>query len=125
MSPPPPTRELRDTRLAWLLMTPALALLAVLALAPLLATIRESFFSHDLRLPWLGRSFAGLGNYVEAARDARFRQAVAHTAGFTLATVAMELVLGLLLALTLDALLRFRGVARVVVPRSRSARRVT
>lgn len=107
--------EIRETRLAWLLMTPTLALLAVMALGPLVATIWESLFSHDLRLPWLGRTFIGLGNYTEAASDARFRQALAHTVGFTVTTVAIELVLGLLLALMLDVLLRFRGFARVLV----------
>jgi ABC-type sugar transport system permease subunit len=96
-------------------MTPTLALLAVMALGPLVATIWESLFSHDLRLPWLGRTFIGLGNYTEAASDARFRQALAHTVGFTVTTVAIELVLGLLLALMLDALVRFRGLARVLV----------
>lgn len=109
------TLESRDARLAWLLIAPAFALLAVMALGPLLATVWESLFSHDLRLPWLGRTFVGLGNYVEAASDARVRQALAHTLGFTLITVAIELVLGLLLALVLDALLRFRGLARVLV----------
>ena len=109
------TLEVRETRLAWVLMTPTLALLAVMALGPLVATIWESLFSHDLRLPWLGRTYIGLGNYTEAASDARFRQALAHTVGFTVTTVAIELVLGLLLALMLDALLRFRGLARVLV----------
>ena len=107
--------EIRETRLAWLLVTPTLVLLALMALGPLLATVWESFFSHDLRLPWLGRTFIGLGNYLEAASDVRFRQALVHTAGFTLTSVAIELVLGLLLALVLDALLRFRGLARVLV----------
>ena len=105
----------REALLAWVLMMPALGLLAVVAAGPLLATIWESFFSHDLRLPWLGRPFVGLGNYLEAASDPRFRQALLHTASFTFASVAMELVLGLLLALVLDALLRFRGLSRVVV----------
>ena len=109
------TLEVRETRLAWVLMTPTLALLAVMALGPLVATIWESLFSHDLRLPWLGRTYIGLGNYTEAASDARFRQALAHTVGFTVTTVAIEFVLGLLLALMLDALLRFRGLARVLV----------
>jgi len=109
------TLDTRDVRLAWLLMTPALGLLAVMAAGPLLATIWESFFSHDLRLPWLGRPFVGAGNYLEAVSDPRFQQALAHTIGFSLASVALELVLGLLLALVLDALLRFRGLARVVV----------
>jgi ABC-type sugar transport system permease subunit len=113
--PPSRTLEARERRLAWLLMMPALGLVAVVAAGPLLATIWESLFLHDLRLPWLGRPFVGLRNYLEAASDPRFRQALTHTAVFTLASVAIELVIGLMLALTLDGILRLRGLARVVV----------
>jgi ABC-type sugar transport system permease subunit len=109
------TLAVREARLAWLLMMPALTLLAILAVGPLLATIWESLFSHDLRLPWLGRPFIGLGNYLEAGSDRRFRQALVHTAGFTLVSVTIELLLGLLMAVALDSLLRFRGIARVAV----------
>jgi ABC-type sugar transport system permease subunit len=96
-------------------MMPALALLAIVAAGPLVAAIWESLFQHDLRLPWLGRPFVGFGNYLEAVSDPRFRQALTHTVGFTLASVAIELVLGLMIALALDALVRFRGLARVLV----------
>jgi ABC-type sugar transport system permease subunit len=96
-------------------MAPALVLLAIVAVGPLLATIWESLFQHDLRLPWLGRQFIGIGNYVEAVSDPRMRQALLHTAGFTLVSVTLELVLGLALALALDALSRLRGLARVLV----------
>lgn len=109
------TLEAREARLAWILMTPALVLLAVLAAGPLAATIWESLFRHDLRLPWLGRPFVGFGNYMEAAADPRFQQALAHTAAFTFASVAIELAAGLMLALALDALVRLRGLARVLV----------
>jgi ABC-type sugar transport system permease subunit len=112
---PGPTLERREARLAWLLMTPALGVLVILAAGPLLATIWESLFRHDLRLPWLGRPFNGLGHYTAALADPRFREALLHTAGFTIASVGLELVFGLLLALAMDALLRLRGLARVIV----------
>jgi ABC-type sugar transport system permease subunit len=117
MSARPRVRTLaaREARLAWLLMAPALAVLILVAAGPLLATIWESLFRHDLRLPWLGRPFAGLGNYIDAAGDPRFRQALVHTAGFTAVSVTLELVFGLLLALALDAMLRGRALARIIV----------
>jgi ABC-type sugar transport system permease subunit len=101
--------------LAWLLLAPALILLATIAAGPLLVTIWESLHLHDLRMPWLGRPFIGLDNYRAALGDSRLREAVLHTAGFTLVSVSLELVLGMALALALDALLRGRGLARVVV----------
>lgn len=105
----------RDTRLAWALMAPALLLLAALGVLPLAATIAESFFQHDLRLPWLGRPYIGFANYREAVFDPRLREALAHTAAFTAVTVGLELVAGLGLALALDALGRRRGAARLIV----------
>lgn len=112
---PSTTLDAREARLAWLLMMPTLALLAIMAAGPLLATIWESLFRHDLRLPWLGRSFVGLGNYLEAAADPRFRQALTHTVIFTLVSVAIELIVGLMLALALDGLVRLRSLARVLI----------
>jgi ABC-type sugar transport system permease subunit len=105
----------REARLAWRLMAPLLVTLAVGAVAPLAGTLWESLHRHDLRLPWLGRPFIGLGNYTEALADPRFLAALAHTLGFALASVALELVFGLLLALALDALVRGRAVARLIV----------
>jgi len=105
----------RESRLAWQLMAPALGVLAVVAAGPLLAAAWEATHLHDLRLPWLGRPFVGLANFAEALADARFRDALGHTAAFTALTVSLELACGLALALALDALTRGRAIARVVV----------
>jgi ABC-type sugar transport system permease subunit len=101
--------------LAWLFSAPALLVLALVALGPLLGTFWESLHQHDLRMPWLGRPFIGLDNYFEALRDPRFRGALAHTAFFTAATVLVELGLGLVLALALHRAYRGRGLLRLVV----------
>jgi ABC-type sugar transport system permease subunit len=94
---------------------PALVVLALIALGPLLGTFWESLHQHDLRMPWLGRPFIGLDNYSEALRDPRFRGALAHTAFFTATTVLIELGLGLVLALALHRAYRGRGLVRLVV----------
>jgi ABC-type sugar transport system permease subunit len=109
------TRTARDTRLAWMLMAPALLLLALVAAGPVAAAFWKSLHAHDLRLPWLGRPFAGAGNYLAAAADDRFQAALAHTLAFTAMSVALELILGLVLALALHTLTRGRGLARAVV----------
>jgi ABC-type sugar transport system permease subunit len=105
----------RDASLAWLLLAPALVLLTAVAVGPLLVTIWEAFHLHDLRMPWLGRPFVGLGNYRTAMMDARLHEAVLHTVGFAVASVSLELVLGMALALALDALSRGRAAARIIV----------
>lgn len=105
----------RDARLAWTLLAPALLLLAGIAVAPLLATVWESLHHHDLRMPWLGRPFIGLDNYYAALSDHRLREAVVHTLLFAVASVSLEIVFGMALALALDTVIRARGIARVIV----------
>jgi ABC-type sugar transport system permease subunit len=104
--------ERAERRLGWLMVAPALLVLAGLAVLPLLWTVWESMHLHDLRMPWRGRPFVGLEQYAELARDARFGAALLHTAVFTAVTVAIELVLGLILALAMQRVTRARGAVR-------------
>ena len=104
-----------ERRLALGLLLPALVTIALVAIFPLVYTAWESLHRHDLRMPWLGRPFVGLGNYTELLANHRFWAALGQTGFFTLATVTLELALGLVLALGLDRSFRGRGVARVVV----------
>ena len=106
--------ERQEARLAWWLCLPALAIMGLIAIFPLAWTVWESLHVHDLRMPWRGRPFVGLANYVEVLSDGRFWSALAHTACFTLATVTLELVFGLLLALALHRTFRGRGLVRTV-----------
>jgi ABC-type sugar transport system permease subunit len=101
-----------EARTAWLLCTPALLTIVVVALFPLAWTFWDSFHLHDLRMPWRGRPWVGLANYLEALADARFWGALAHTAFFAAASVTLELLLGLALALGLHRAFRGRGLAR-------------
>jgi ABC-type sugar transport system permease subunit len=98
-----------------LLILPALAAIALVAIAPMAWTVWESLHLHDLRMPWLGRPFIGIDNYVEALSDVRLRGAVLHTAGFVLLSVTVELLLGLVFALAMSRALRGRGLIRVIV----------
>ncbi len=107
--------EAADARLAWCCIAPALLVIVAIALVPLAWAAWASLHRNDLRMPWLGQSFVGLGNYAEAAGDARFRESLAHTGLFTAVSVAMELVLGLCLALGLHRAARLRGVIRMAV----------
>ena len=107
--------ESDERRVGWTLVTPALAIILLVALFPLGWTLWESLHQHDLRMPWLGRPFVGLGNYLAIARDARFRDALGHTAFFAAVTVSLELVLGLALALAMNRALRLRGLLRATV----------
>jgi ABC-type sugar transport system permease subunit len=104
----------REERLAWALVTPSLLIILVMALVPVVWALWESLHVHDLRMPWLGRPFVGLANYAEAIAQARFWQAVGHTALFVFISVSLELALGLALALVLHRAGRGRGFLRTV-----------
>jgi multiple sugar transport system substrate-binding protein len=101
-----------EERTGWLLVAPAVVALAAIALVPLAWTAWEALHAHDLRVPERGRPFVGVANFVELGGDARMWSALGHTALFTVITVALELVLGLALALVLQ---RMRGVRAIAL----------
>ena len=107
--------EQQEARIAWGLVLPALLTILLVALFPLVWTAWESLHLHDLRMPWLGRPFVGLDNYVEAFQDPRFWGALGHTAFFAVTSVGLELILGLWLALALNRAFRGRGLVRAAV----------
>ena len=104
-----------DTRIAWIFVAPAIGTIALVAIFPLGWTVWESLHRHDLRMPWLGEPFIGLENYLDLARDPRFWSALAHTAFFASVSVALELFLGLVLALAMNRVFRGRGAVRAAI----------
>ncbi|MBP7775741.1 MAG: sugar ABC transporter permease [Acidobacteria bacterium] len=108
-------RSASERRLAWTLATPALAVIALVALFPILWTFWESLHLHDLRMPWLGRPFVGAANYREVLGTPRVWSALGHTGVFVAATLTLELSAGLLLAMALDRVTRARGLVRTAV----------
>ena len=86
------------------------------ALFPLAWTFWESLHLHELRMPWLGRPFIGLGNYRRAAARSRASGPRSATpALFAVVSVSLELLLGLLLALAMNRAFRGRGLVRAAV----------
>jgi multiple sugar transport system permease protein len=99
----------RRRRFGMLLVAPALASLGLLTVYPGLYVL---WLSLQHRIPVFGIStFAGLGHFTFLAQDARFWSAVQTTGLFTLISVAIELGLGVLVALALQAQRRGRRLA--------------
>lgn len=94
--------------LPWLLLSPALVLLALLTFYPLGRTLGLSFFATDYG--FAGAKFIGFENYLDLMGDRFFVQAVRNTVVFTLAATALEVGLGLALALLLDRAFPGRGL---------------
>jgi multiple sugar transport system permease protein len=98
-----------DRRLAWLLLSPALLVLATLTVYPALWVL---WLSLQYRIPVFGIArWAGLEHFAFLAVDTRFWNAAWVTGLFTVASVALEGGLGLLIALALRGQRRGRRVA--------------
>ena len=106
----------RERRQALLLVAPAVAVLALVALYPLGAALLLSL--QRVVLVFGEREFIGLANYRFLLHDARFWSALGNTAYFTLLAVSLELALGLPLALALHARFPGRGLFRagILIP---------
>ncbi|WP_378948441.1 carbohydrate ABC transporter permease [Mesorhizobium sp. ANAO-SY3R2] len=93
----------QDGILPYLLLAPALLLLGLLTLAPLVYSILMSLF--EAKLGHGMGSFVGLGNFFAVLAEARFWNAALNTLVWVAASVAAELFLGVLLAVLLNNLL--------------------
>jgi multiple sugar transport system permease protein len=92
-------REIEERRAAVVFVAPAVVTLAALTVGPALWVF---WLSLRQRVPVFGiDDFVGLAHYLFLAGDARFWSAVRATLGFTVASVALELLLGLAVALAL------------------------
>jgi multiple sugar transport system permease protein len=99
----------RDRRLAWTLLAPALVVLATVTAYPV---ARVLWLSLERRVPVFGiAEVVGLANYRFLAGDGAFWNAAWITLGFTVASVALEVVLGLAAALAVGAQARWRGAS--------------
>jgi multiple sugar transport system permease protein len=106
----------RERRQAYLLVAPAVLVLAGVALYPILAAVWLSL--HRFILVFGERRFTGLDNFAFLLSDARFWAALGNTAYFTLVAVTVELLLAVPLALLLNRAFPGRGLLRasVLVP---------
>ncbi|WP_445637982.1 Sugar ABC transporter permease [Nostoc sp. DSM 114161] len=105
------TLRSREQRTAWILLTPALLLLLFVFAYPILRAFWLSVFTRNLGTE-LQPVFSGLDNYVRMVGDGRFWQSLWATTTFTTASVLLELLLGLLIALVLNQAFFGRGIVR-------------
>jgi ABC-type sugar transport system permease subunit len=96
------------------LLVPAAIVVFGVVLYPVARTFVISLFDVDSPLPG-SYPFVGLSNYARAFRDPAFYPVLGHTLYFTLLSTAAELVLGIAVALLLNAPLRARWFWRSLV----------
>ncbi|HEX8511149.1 MAG TPA: sugar ABC transporter permease, partial [Propionibacteriaceae bacterium] len=122
-------------RLAWMLLAPTLLVIIVVAGIPVLLSIRESFFQTNsgvdpnTGLVAAGETFTGLTNFTNIFTQqtvvtgsygemGRFWNAFWNTTAFTVICVALETVLGVIMALIMAKAFTGRGIVRagILVP---------
>lgn len=102
------------TRLAWVYLAPLLVTLALVAAWPLLRTI--AFSLTDANLSDLSQwQFVGIDNYAYLLSDPLWWRAVSNTLLFTVLSVGLETILGLVIALTINAHMPGRGLVRAAI----------
>jgi multiple sugar transport system permease protein len=91
---------------------PASVLLLAVVCYPILRTISLSLV-HENLAGGFRPEFAGLDNFARILVDSRFRGSFATTLFFTLFSVGAEFLIGLLLALSMSSLRKWRSLVRV------------
>ncbi|WP_181034109.1 carbohydrate ABC transporter permease [Arthrobacter sp. GMC3] len=115
--------QLGEGRMAALLLSPTAVVLALVIAYPLISAIHQSLYADQTGIDadgfvTEGETFVGLGNYLNLLTgDAgdRFLNAFANTTFFTLTTVSLETILGLILALAMNRAFRGRSFLRASI----------
>ncbi|MBE9182770.1 sugar ABC transporter permease [Oculatella sp. LEGE 06141] len=107
------TIRAREQRTGWILIAPALLVLALVYAYPILRSFWLSLFTQNLGTG-LEPVFSGLDNYARMFQDGRFWQSIFNTSVFTFSAIILELILGMGIALVLDQSIRGRGLVRTI-----------
>jgi multiple sugar transport system permease protein len=111
------TADRAERRLARRMVAPAMILIAIVAVYPVCYAIWLSLHEYSVRVPGLSRWAGSLGlrNYQTALQSSEFWDAFKTTFIFTAASVTLELVLGLAMAIAMHSAFKGRGVLRTVI----------
>lgn len=90
-----------DKFVCWAFLTPTLIFLGITALFPLLYSFYLSFFRLKLNLPNQTPTFVGLENYLKMFTDSMLHVSTWNTIVFACISVALEVVLGLMVAMVI------------------------
>lgn len=95
---------------AWLFVLPALLVFTALVIAPILWSMSLSL----VRWNGLGKQvFVGFGNYLQMLRDKVFIEAFFNTLFFSVVGSAVQLLIGMAMAVSLLSIRSFRNLIRV------------
>jgi ABC-type sugar transport system permease subunit len=99
----------------WRFLLPSCVFVFLFSLYPIVESFRLSFYRLILTLPWLGQRFVGWENYRDLATDPVALNSLVTSLVFVAVTTPAEVLLGLGMALVLNASFRGRGWLRAAV----------
>ena len=105
----------RRTRTAWFFLLPSLLVLLLVAAYPLWRTFQLSFYQVSILEFPLKPSWVGLDNYRYLLADPYWWVSLKNTGVFTVISVALETVLGLGIAMVVNARFVGRGMMRTAM----------
>jgi multiple sugar transport system permease protein len=106
-----------ERRLAVAMISPTVIVMVLVAAFPIIYAIWLSLHEYSVQTPGLSRWAEpfGLGNYITALTSADFWEALRTTLVFTIISVFLELVLGMVMALIMNAVARGKAFLRAVI----------
>ncbi len=96
------------------LLLPAVVLIAAVVLYPMISTMWLAFFDESLLRPNDPTEFVGLDNFRRLVTDGDFWKIVINSIVLTAGAVAGEVVIGMIIALAVNASYRGRGLFRTL-----------
>ncbi|MFH5185298.1 carbohydrate ABC transporter permease [Paenibacillus sp. TAB 01] len=107
------SRQRKNALFASVLLLPAILLLGLTILSPLVKSILMSFTNYSLLSP--DRSWNNFANYTSLLASQEFYHSLKVTLVYVVFTVGIDLVIGMVLALVLNQNIRFRAFFRSIV----------
>ncbi|MDX2643518.1 sugar ABC transporter permease [Streptomyces sp. PA03-1a] len=104
----------QERRLGWLLCAPAVVVMLVVTAYPVFYAVYLSLHRYDLRFPQLAR-FVGLDNYAAVLSSGFWWEAFWVTCLITVVSVAVELALGMGLAVVMHRAVLGRSAVRTAI----------
>jgi len=107
-------RARAERKLAWMLCAPAVIAMVIVTGYPIAYAVYLSLQKFDLRFPD-DKEFVGLSNYTDVLTSSTWWSDVVTTLIITVASVSIELVLGMLIALVMHRAIFGRGPVRAAI----------
>ena len=108
--------ERKNQYKAWLYLSPAIVLLLIFTVWPIINTVRMAFLEGYSGLMAVGgASFKfGIGNFVKVVKYQRFLQCLKNTVLLCVWTVPLSTVIALLIAVGLNSIKRFQKILQTI-----------